>query len=154
MALDLLKHFSSVGRKTLVLSERRRQVEALKKKLDEIGISNGLCIGGIKQKELDDIVKRNVLLATYSYVQEAFDVPELNTLIFATPKSDIIQASGRILRQTPENRKYIPVIVDIVDSTVGMIKKSNIRKKYYNKSDFTIKDVKNTKDIIIHTSES
>ena len=95
-----------------------------------------------------------MLLATYSYVQEAFDVPELNTLIFATPKSDIIQASGRILRQTPENRKFIPVIVDIVDSTPGMIKKSNVRKKYYHKSDFTIKDVKNTKDIIIHTSKS
>ena len=154
LIIDLLKHFSSIGRKTLVLSERRRQVESLQKKLDEMGISNGLCIGGIKQKELDDIIKRDVLLATYSYVQEAFDVPELNTLIFATPKSDIIQASGRILRQTPENRKYIPVIVDIVDSTPGMIKKSNVRKKYYNKSDFTIKDVKNTKDIIIHTSKS
>ncbi|GIS52506.1 MAG: hypothetical protein Ct9H90mP28_2220 [Paracoccaceae bacterium] len=154
LIIDLLKHFSSVGRKTLVLSERRRQVESLQKKLDEIGISNGLCIGGIKQKELDDIVKRDVLLATYSYVQEAFDVPELNTLIFATPKSDIIQASGRILRQTPENRKFIPVIVDIVDSTPGMVKKSNVRKKFYHKSDFTIKDVKNTKDIIIHTSKS
>ena len=93
LIIDLLKHFSSVGRKTLVLSERRRQVESLQKKLDEIGISNGLCIGGIKQKELDDIVKRDVLLATYSYVQEAFDVPELNTLIFATPKSDNIQGA-------------------------------------------------------------
>jgi len=154
LIIDLLKHFSSVGRKTLVLSERRRQVESLNQKLNELGISNGLCIGGVKQSDLDNIIKTDVLLATYSYVQEAFDVPELNTLIFATPKSDIIQASGRILRQIPEHRKYIPVMVDIVDSTTGMIKKSNVRKKYYNQSDFTIKDVKNTKDIIINTSES
>ena len=116
-------------------------------------IPNGLCIGGIKQSQLDDVIKTNVLLATYSYVQEAFDVPELNTLIFATPKSDIIQASGRILRQTPENRKFVPIIVDIVDSTAGFIKKSSTRKKYYKKCQFSINDVENTESIIIQTSK-
>lgn len=153
LILDIIKHFHSIGRKILVLSERRRQVEALNKKLDSMKISNGLCIGGIKQSQLDDVIKTNVLLATYSYVQEAFDVPELNTLIFATPKSDIIQATGRILRQTPENRKFVPIIVDIVDSTAGFIKKSSTRKKYYKKCQFSINDVENTESIIIQTSK-
>ena len=153
LILDIIKHFHSIGRKILVLSERRRQVEALNKKLDSMKIPNGLCIGGIKQSQLDDVIKTNVLLATYSYVQEAFDVPELNTLIFATPKSDIIQASGRILRQTPENRKFVPIIVDIVDSTAGFIKKSSTRKKYYKKCQFSINDVENTESIIIQTSK-
>lgn len=144
LILDLIKHFHYLGRQTLVLSERRSQLAALQLKLNELEIPNGQCVGGTSSKDLNETIKKSVLLATYSYVAEGFDVSSLNTLIYATPKSDIIQASGRILRQTPEQRKFIPIIVDIVDQTDNMKKKAETRKKYYKKSKFTIK---NTSDI-------
>ena len=150
LILKLLVYFHNLGRKTLLLTERRSQIESLNKKLIAMKISNGKCVGGTKTEILEHSVKQPILLATYSYVQEGFDVSDLNTLIFASPKSDIIQASGRILRQTPEERKYIPIIIDIVDETVSMKKKSELRKKYYKKSNFTIlnSDINSIKDQI------
>lgn len=145
--LNFIKHFHAMGRKTLVLSERRSQVDNLSKRLDELKISNGKCLGGIKQVILDHSIKQSVLLATYSYVQEAFDVPELNTLIFATPKTDIVQAAGRILRQEPHKRKFVPIILDIVDSIPSMVKKSDTRKKFYKISNFDVCKIKDTESI-------
>ena len=141
LLLDMIQRLTRVQRKILVLTDRRKQVEELHLKLNNLHISNGMCIGRISKSSLDEAVKQSVLLATYSYVQEAFDVPELNTLILATPKSDVIQAVGRILRQVPEKREHIPLIIDIVDTSVGMMKKSDTRKKYYKKCKFTIKDI-------------
>lgn len=138
LIIKLVTELCLKKRKILILSERRKQLLQLKKKLDELNISCGLCVGGIKQSELDKSIKTDVLLATYSYVQEAFDVEELNTLILATPKSDVVQAIGRIMRQSPEERKFIPLIIDIVDDTDRMKKKYNLRKKYYKKSNFDI----------------
>lgn len=148
LILDLIKHFHSIGRQTLVLSERRSQLSALQLKLNEFDIPNGQCVGGTSSKDLNETIKKSVLLATYSYVAEGFDVSSLNTLIYATPKSDIIQASGRILRQTPEQRKFIPIIVDIVDQTDSMKRKAETRKKYYKKSKFTIKDTSEIQSIV------
>tara|TARA_Y100000389_G_scaffold203258_1_gene251102 strand:- start:2905 stop:4269 length:1365 start_codon:yes stop_codon:yes gene_type:complete len=148
LILDLLIHFHSNGRQTLVLSERLSQLNKLKEELDILNIPCGKCVGGVSKKDLEVTITKPVLLATYSYVAEGFDVSSLNTLIFATPKTDIIQASGRILRQTPEDRQYIPIIVDIVDSTPSMKKKGDIRKRYYKKSKFTIIQTTNVDDCI------
>ena len=47
--------------------------------------------------------------------KEGFDVPTLNTLVMATPRPDIDQIVGRILRVEKAGRKVHPLIVDIVD---------------------------------------
>ena len=147
LIIKFIKKLCLNKRKILVLSERRNQLNELKKSLDFIKIESGMCVGGVKQKELDENVKKQVLLATYSYVQEAFDVQMLNTIILATPKSDVVQAIGRILRQTEEQRTHIPLIVDIVDNTERMKKKYNTRKKYYKQNNFDIIDYEKDKSI-------
>jgi len=114
------------------------QLKDIAEKLIEMKIDFGFAIGGIKHDKLTENVKKPVILATYSYVSEGFDVETLNTLIFASPKADIIQSSGRILRQTPENRMKVPYILDIVDNTKIYESKWNKRKKYYKKSKFTM----------------
>jgi superfamily II DNA or RNA helicase len=40
----------------------------------------------------------SVLIATYAMCKEGFDVPTLNTLLMATPRPDVDQIVGRILR--------------------------------------------------------
>ena len=46
--------------------------------------------------------------------KEGLDIPRLDTLVMATPKGDIVQASGRVQRKHSEKR--VPLIVDIVDT--------------------------------------
>jgi superfamily II DNA or RNA helicase len=149
--LELILHFNILGRKILVLSERRKQLDNLSKKLNEMNIHNGLYYGGLKQEVLENSNKMPVVLATIQAVSEGYDNPLLNTLIFATPKSDIIQSVGRILRQEPDKRKFIPIIVDIVDDTVAMKKKSELRKKYYKKCKFDLTYYKNISDLTLVT---
>jgi superfamily II DNA or RNA helicase len=47
--------------------------------------------------------------------EAGLDVPTLNTLLMATPRPDIDQVVGRILRVEKSARKIHPLIIDIVD---------------------------------------
>jgi superfamily II DNA or RNA helicase len=58
---------------------------------------------------------KRILIATYAMCKEGFDVPTLNTLLMATPRPDIDQIVGRILRVEKTARKVHPLILDIVD---------------------------------------
>ena len=58
---------------------------------------------------------KSVLIATYAMCKEGFDVPTLNTLVMATPRPDIDQIVGRILRVEKSARTQHPLIVDVVD---------------------------------------
>ena len=61
--------------------------------------SVGYYVGGMKEQHLKESEKKKVIIATYSMAAEALDIKTLTTLIMATPKTDIEQAVGRILRE-------------------------------------------------------
>jgi superfamily II DNA or RNA helicase len=77
-----------------------------------------------------------VLIATYQLTKEGFDVPTLNTLVMATPRPDIDQIVGRILRIEKSKRTIQPLIIDIVDSTFR--RQFQTRNSLYNKREYTI----------------
>jgi len=77
-----------------------------------------------------------VLVATYQLTKEGFDVPSLNTLVMATPRPDIDQIVGRILRVEKSKRTIQPLIIDIVDSTFR--RQFQARLSLYNKREYTI----------------
>lgn len=56
-----------------------------------------------------------ILIATYAMCKEGFDVPTLNTLLMATPRPDVDQIVGRILRVEKSVRTTHPLILDVVD---------------------------------------
>ena len=119
------------SRKILVLSDRRQHCEFLEAQLKDLSISCGVYLGGMKTVERETTVNCSVILGTYQASGEGFDVPELDTLILATPKSDVQQAIGRILRQKNKNE---PIIIDIVDS-FSIFKGSYYkRRKFYKLS--------------------
>ena len=76
-----------------------------------------------------------VILGTYQAAGEGFDVADLDTLILATPKSDVQQAVGRILRQKNENA---PLVIDIVDQFSIFKAQYFKRRKFYRTSEFLI----------------
>ena len=70
-----------------------------------------LYLGGMKEHELKQSKTKDILLATYSMAKEGLDIPGLDALVLATPRSDVVQACGRILHGKSKN----PTIVDIGD---------------------------------------
>ncbi len=135
---DILK--KEKDRKILILSERRNQLTILDKKLIDNNIVEevGYYIGGISQKNLDISATKQIILATYQMAAEGMNIPTLNTVIFASPISDIQQSIGRILREKENERKYIPLCIDIWDEFSVFTRKGYTRIKYYKTNDYTI----------------
>jgi superfamily II DNA or RNA helicase len=96
--------------------------------------STGYYIGGMKQSDLKITESKQVVIATYAMAEEALDIKTLTTLIMATPKTDVTQAVGRILREKHVN----PIIVDIVDSHPNFKRQWDKRKKYYLTQNYAI----------------
>ena len=105
--------------------------------------SIGYYIGGMKEADLKSSESKQIILATYAMAAEALDIKSLTTLILATPKSDIIQAVGRIMRQ--EHSK--PLIIDIIDTHDPFQNQFLKRKSFYNEKSYKIIRTNNQKYI-------
>jgi hypothetical protein len=94
----------------------------------------GYYVGGMKQTALQDTETKRIVLATYAMAAEALDIKTLSILVMATPKTDITQSVGRILRVRHEN----PIIVDIIDSHEIFQNQWRKRKTFYRKCNYRI----------------
>lgn len=77
-----------------------------------------------------------ILIATYAMCKEGFDVPTLNTLLMATPRPDVDQIVGRILRVEKSARTVHPLILDIVDPQFR--RQFQERNGLYKKRSYTV----------------
>jgi superfamily II DNA or RNA helicase len=100
--------------------------------------SCGYYVGGMKQKNLQETETKQIVLATYAMAAEALDIKTLNTLVMVSPKTDIVQSVGRILR-THGNGK---IIVDVIDPHEVFQNQWKKRKTFYNKSGYITRVVK------------
>ena len=98
------------------------------------GLTVGYYVGGMKQAQLEASESKNVVLATYAMASEALDIKSLSTLLLITPKTDIVQSVGRILR-TKHNS---PLIIDIVDCHPCFQNQWNKRRLYYKQCKYDI----------------
>lgn len=96
--------------------------------------SVGFYVGGMKQGDLQETEGKQIVLATYAMAAEALDIKTLSILVMATPKTDITQSVGRILRVRHDN----PVVVDIVDHHDVFQKQWKQRKTFYRKCNYKI----------------
>jgi len=94
----------------------------------------GYYIGGMKESALKETEGKKVVIATYAMAAEALDIKTLTTLIMATPKTDIEQSVGRILREKHSS----PVVVDIIDSHDLFQNQWRKRKTFYKKENYKI----------------
>jgi superfamily II DNA or RNA helicase len=98
------------------------------------GFPAGFYVGGMKQKDLQETESKQIVLATYAMAAEALDIKTLSTLVMATPKTDITQSVGRILRMKHDN----PIIVDIIDTHDTFQNQWKLRKRFYKKANYKI----------------
>lgn len=74
----------------------------------------GFYHGTIKKNELENVKNnKRVILATYAMCSEGTNAPHWDCLVLATPRANVKQAIGRILRLVPGKRQ--PVVLDLVD---------------------------------------
>jgi len=121
------------SRQILLLSERISLLKELELRIKDT-CDYGFFIGGMKSWERELSMEKQVILATFHIAREALDIKSLNTLILATPKSNIVQAVGRILRK--KQGKHL--IVDIVDDFSTFKNQRFKRLNYYKKKDYKV----------------
>jgi len=110
--------FEEKERNILLLTDRVDHTKVLFEMLPEY-IQKESCILGrsVKAEQRAEWCDtKRILISTYQLVKEGFDVAKLNTLIIATPRPDVDQIVGRILRVEKGKRTIDPLIIDIVDS--------------------------------------
>lgn len=103
--------------------------------------SVGYYVGGMKEKALKETENKKIVIATYAMAEEGLDIKGLSCLIMATPKTDITQAVGRILRIKHDE----PLVVDIVDQHDIFQKQYMKRRRFYTKSKYKIIQTTNLK---------
>ena len=140
--LDWLRPLMDVeGRKLLILSDRREHLVDFDKGFRERGVDSvGYYVGGMKQAALDESAKKTVILGTFAMASEGMNIPTLNMVLLATPKSNIEQSVGRILRQKKEERTVHPMICDVLDTAfVECYGQWTKRKKFYQSCGYKVK---------------
>ena len=141
------------GRNVLVFSDRVNHCKKLHEMLNESGAtySSSLFIGEMNSEALKRASDNaDVLFATYGICTEGFDCPRLDTIIFATPRSKIEQAVGRIMRRVNVHK---PIVYDIMDQY--MRSQYTKRRRYYNERKYTVTFVdSNDKEVTKKKSES
>lgn len=121
-------------RHTLVLSARRPHCTVLAEMLRAAGQDAEVYLGGMSQQNLQAASQARFVVATYSMAAEGLDIPSLNTLMLATPKRDVVQACGRIMRGL--GGACAPLIIDIKDSWKCTRGQFNDRRSYYERVGF------------------
>jgi superfamily II DNA or RNA helicase len=135
----IIEDICEEGRQVLVLSDRVEHCKAILEGLPS-AIQETACILSQKVssvKRTEFCSDKKILIATYSMCKEGFDVPTLNTLVMATPRPDIDQIVGRILRVEKSKRTIHPLIVDIVDPQFR--RQFGQRNTLYRKRNYTVK---------------
>lgn len=94
----------------------------------------GYYVGGMKESALKVTEDKQVVIATYAMAAEGLDIKTLCTIVMVTPKTDIEQSVGRILRSDHE----MPIVVDIVDSHEPFQKQWVKRRAFFKKENYRI----------------
>jgi superfamily II DNA or RNA helicase len=140
----MICHFArmarSKGRRVVIFSDHTEHLDTLATKLPLYGIplvDVGRYYGSGKERSgaaLKAQGHKPVVLATPGKAGDGTDYPEWDTLILATPRSNIEQIVGRVLRDDPKNPDKQPVVFDLQDDDSAVLRSyAKARKRTYQK---------------------
>uniref|UniRef100_A0A6C0HPX2 Helicase ATP-binding domain-containing protein n=1 Tax=viral metagenome TaxID=1070528 RepID=A0A6C0HPX2_9ZZZZ len=130
----------------IVLAHNRNVLEYIHDAIEHRKIATvGYYLGGMKEADLKSSELDKVIIATYAMAAEALDIKTLTTLLLVTPKTDVVQAVGRILRV----KHARPMVVDIIDTHDLFKSQWAKRKKYYKSNNYKIMHT-NSRDYVLN----
>jgi superfamily II DNA or RNA helicase len=131
--VDLLKEDDK--QQIIILAHNKNLLKYLFDAIKNRNITTvGYYVGGMKEQALKESEGKQIIIATYSMAAEGLDIKTLTTLIMATPKTDIQQSVGRILREKHSQ----PIVVDIIDSHEPFKNQWKKRRAFYMKEKYKI----------------
>lgn len=132
----------------LVLSDRLQHLNVMEKRLcavfpyrtARLGIASTKAEKERRARILTDLNNGalNVVFATYRLAKEGLDVPNLRTVVFATPQKDkttVIQSAGRVARKA--EGKDFGTVIDFSDDFGLLWGYEKKRRGYYKKNFYT-----------------
>ena len=150
--IDLLRE--NENQQIMILAHNKNLLKYLFDAIKHRNIADssvGYYIGGMKEMALKETETKKIVIATYAMASEGLDIKTLTTLIMATPKTDIEQSVGRILREKNENG---PLVVDIIDSHDPFKNQWKKRKTFYMKEKYKIIQTSNDVYVSVGNTES
>ena len=118
----------------MILSNTKNLLHELYEGIQKFEESIGYYLGGMKEEKLKETESKKIILATYAMASEGLDIKTLTTLVMATPKSDVCQSVGRILRSKHET----PMVIDIVDNNKLFQNQYKKRCTYYKSKNYLV----------------
>jgi hypothetical protein len=123
----------------MILAHTKSIVQDLFKHISTFEKSIGYYLGGMKEEHLKESESKKIILATYAMASEGLDIKTLTTLVLATPKSDVCQSVGRILR----SKHSTPLVIDLIDEHPLFDTQYKKRLAYYSSKNFKIHEYDN-----------
>lgn len=123
----------------MILAHTKSLVQNLHKLIQHYEPSIGYYLGGMKEEHLKETETKRIILGTYAMASEGLDIKTLTTLVLATPKSDVCQSVGRILRSNHAH----PLVIDILDEHPLFNSQYNKRVTYYNSKYYQVQEYNN-----------
>ena len=128
MLATLIESCYKTGRDIFMVSDRREQVFAIKELLLKSSIILGKDIGLFIREQKD--TKTRVALGTYGTLALGTNLPKKDTMVIGTPRVDVEQLIGRILRKGSKGKE--PLVLDVVDSASSIMRNwAKARLKFY-----------------------
>jgi superfamily II DNA or RNA helicase len=122
---------------TIIMSHNLNVLEYMYKKLVcKNYASVGYYVGGMDEASLKNSETKQVILSSYGMAAEGLDISTLNAEFLISPKTDIEQCVGRILRA--KHATNTPIIYDFIDSHDVFKKQWLKRKAFYKKQNYKI----------------
>jgi superfamily II DNA or RNA helicase len=154
IAQSILYPLSQQSGQVIILSDRVTHLRTLatlvQKVAGESTVSMGFYIGGMKEAALKDSSTKKLLFATYKMAAEGLDLPTLTKLIMVTPRKEIEQSVGRILRV----RFRTAFVYDIVDIHSSFLRQSKKRLQFYHQCQFNVRTVSSTQNLPVMNAEA
>ena len=123
------------NKQIMILGQNKNVLHYLYQAIEHRTIDSvGYYIGGMKQKELKHSESKRIILGTYAMAEEALDIKTLSCLVLVTPRTDVTQAVGRILRVKHEQA----IVVDIIDLHPTFQKQAKKRESFYKRNHYKI----------------
>ena len=169
LIVNIITHIrrNDPSRKILILSDRISHLEELKKDVDlaiSEDIENGIIDndeifschynGTTKTKARTVVEERgDIIFATYFMASEGVSIDHLNTVILASPKKDVMQSIGRVMRTILGVGDVRPMIIDIADHVDCIKNWIKLRNLIYTQSKYEIENYYATDNKLITSME-
>jgi len=145
LLVRVIQHLVASGRRVIVMSARRNHLSDIFAAMGD-DAHTSLYVGETSKKKKarrDALAQTSTcLLSTYSMGEEGLDLPALDTLVLASPKSSassLRQSIGRIVRTHPG--KQSPLVIDFHDSYSVFLGSASARRRLYTKFGYNTRDV-------------